>query len=274
MPPEGAGVLVKEGEHHFRVDNSKLADRSHGVCYRLSKHAADKDFEHVAFWNTIITGKDTGDGWLLCDLDGANLNFLDQLEKETLESVCSKFCSSGARSMLCCSTSSNIDGRWLSKSRPSHKTISGEVVQDGPAANTLTWEGINAFSIMVAGEKRRARIVEDRLIWNDGELWTRDPRDMDALKKTEKWGHDLEAACTARFHCVCQKGLKPGSLNQDAWSVLRVENEFSLYTVCDGHGPRGSLCKLSSTDLLELYLKKVQLVSLLAHICLSSMFWV
>ncbi|CAE7252608.1 unnamed protein product, partial [Symbiodinium microadriaticum] len=232
----GAGVLVKEDERHFRIDNSKLGESAQGVCYRLSKDASDKDFEHVAFWNSIVAGKDTGDGWLLCDLDSENLELLDQLDRETpLETLSSKFFRS---CMVCCSTSSNIDGRWISNVFPGQKTIRGALVNDGAVTRPLTWDGLNAFSVIVAGEKRRARLVDDRLLWHDGELWTRDHRDMDVVKPTEKLGKDLETT-NAKFQCVCQKGLKPGSSNQDAWSLLRVENEFTLYTVCDGHGPHG-----------------------------------
>ena len=234
--PKGTGVLIKESDSHFRVDNSQLGERAQGVCYRLSKDADNKDFEHIAFWDSVITGEDTGDGWLLCDLDTENLDLLDQLEQESaLEALRSKFC---GNSMVCCSTSSNVEGRWISMPFQRQKVIDGVSVVDGSFTYMLAWDGLNAFSVMVAGEKRKARLLEDRLIWNDGELWTRDHSEIDALKKTDKWGSDLESA-NARFHCVCQKGLKPGSLNQDAWSVLRVENEFSLYSVCDGHGPHG-----------------------------------
>ena len=230
-------MLVKEDERHFRVDNSKLGEHAQGLCYRLSKDTRDKDFEHVAFWNSVIAGKDVGNGWLLCDLDSENLELLDQLRETPLETLCSKF---SGNWMLCCSTSSNIDGRWVSNTFSGHKRIQGAFLKTSTGTHPLKWEGLNAFSMNVGGEMRRARLVEDRLIWNDGELWTRDRRDMDMLKPTDKWGHDLESA-NARFLCVCQKGLKPGSLNQDAWSVLRIENEFSLYTVCDGHGPHGFL---------------------------------
>jgi len=37
----------------------------------------------------------------------------------------------------------------------------------------------------------------------------------------------------------CRKGMKPESPNQDSFSVLLVEDEFSLYCVFDGHGPHG-----------------------------------
>jgi serine/threonine protein phosphatase PrpC len=45
----------------------------------------------------------------------------------------------------------------------------------------------------------------------------------------------------ARIGYTCRKGLKPESLNQDSWFVLRVEGErpCSIYGVFDGHGKNG-----------------------------------
>merc|ERR1712087_835970 len=38
---------------------------------------------------------------------------------------------------------------------------------------------------------------------------------------------------------ACKKGHKPGSPNQDAFSVLRVGDRYSVYGVYDGNGPKG-----------------------------------
>lgn len=38
---------------------------------------------------------------------------------------------------------------------------------------------------------------------------------------------------------ACRKGLKYGSPNQDSFLIMKVENEYSLYGVFDGHGRRG-----------------------------------
>jgi len=38
---------------------------------------------------------------------------------------------------------------------------------------------------------------------------------------------------------TCRKGLKPESPNQDSWSILKVEGNFSIYGVYDGHGQKG-----------------------------------
>eukprot|EP00811_Abedinium_folium_P032332 NODE_5386_length_1776_cov_6.382656.p1 GENE.NODE_5386_length_1776_cov_6.382656~~NODE_5386_length_1776_cov_6.382656.p1 ORF type:complete len:389 (-),score=61.56 NODE_5386_length_1776_cov_6.382656:536-1702(-) len=37
----------------------------------------------------------------------------------------------------------------------------------------------------------------------------------------------------------CRKGLKPESPNQDSWCVLRLNDQFNLYAVFDGHGRDG-----------------------------------
>lgn len=38
---------------------------------------------------------------------------------------------------------------------------------------------------------------------------------------------------------TCRKGLKPESPNQDSWSILTVDGNFSIYGVYDGHGQKG-----------------------------------
>jgi serine/threonine protein phosphatase PrpC len=38
---------------------------------------------------------------------------------------------------------------------------------------------------------------------------------------------------------TCRKGLKPESPNQDSWSVLKVDGQFAIYGVFDGHGQKG-----------------------------------
>lgn len=38
---------------------------------------------------------------------------------------------------------------------------------------------------------------------------------------------------------TCRKGLKPESPNQDSWNILKVDGNFALYGVFDGHGQRG-----------------------------------
>lgn len=38
---------------------------------------------------------------------------------------------------------------------------------------------------------------------------------------------------------TCRKGLKPESPNQDSWSILNIDGDFSIYGVYDGHGKTG-----------------------------------
>eukprot|EP00435_Cladocopium_sp_Y103_P058920 s8_g20.t2 len=108
---------------------------------------------------------------------------------------------------------------------------------------SLEQEGLNSFSIDVMGERRRARLIDDTLVWNDGDVWTRDGRTRHSnMKPVDNYGDsELEAGTTMMppVTAFCQKGLKPNSPNQDAWSVVRVEDDFSIYSVYDGHGPHG-----------------------------------
>jgi len=38
---------------------------------------------------------------------------------------------------------------------------------------------------------------------------------------------------------TCRKGLKPESPNQDSWMIMKVDGNFALYGVFDGHGKQG-----------------------------------
>jgi len=44
---------------------------------------------------------------------------------------------------------------------------------------------------------------------------------------------------TAGMGYTCRKGLKPESPNQDSWSVMKVDGNFAIYGVFDGHGQKG-----------------------------------
>lgn len=44
---------------------------------------------------------------------------------------------------------------------------------------------------------------------------------------------------TSALGYTCRKGLKPESPNQDSWSVLKIDGNFSIYGVYDGHGKTG-----------------------------------
>jgi len=38
---------------------------------------------------------------------------------------------------------------------------------------------------------------------------------------------------------TCRKGLKPESPNQDSWNIIKVDEDFAIYGVYDGHGQKG-----------------------------------
>jgi serine/threonine protein phosphatase PrpC len=48
-----------------------------------------------------------------------------------------------------------------------------------------------------------------------------------------------ELTRTGGLGFTCRKGLKPESPNQDSFSILKIENEVSVYGVYDGHGKKG-----------------------------------
>lgn len=48
----------------YRVDNSILQARTHGLGYRFSKRGEDIDKTSTAPWGTTVVGIDQGDGWL------------------------------------------------------------------------------------------------------------------------------------------------------------------------------------------------------------------
>eukprot|EP00416_Gambierdiscus_australes_P024749 CAMPEP_0171068810 /NCGR_PEP_ID=MMETSP0766_2-20121228/8785_1 /TAXON_ID=439317 /ORGANISM="Gambierdiscus australes, Strain CAWD 149" /LENGTH=391 /DNA_ID=CAMNT_0011525159 /DNA_START=105 /DNA_END=1280 /DNA_ORIENTATION=+ len=57
-------------------------------------------------------------------------------------------------------------------------------------------------------------------------------------KKFNQIGEDVDPlSCGLGF--TCRKGLKPESPNQDSWSVLKVDGNYSIYGVYDGHGQKG-----------------------------------
>lgn len=91
--------------------------------------------------------------------------------------------------------------------------------------------------------KRRASFTE-----KDTEVIGPEGEDTDALLR---WAHSQLVAWS------CRKGLKPESPNQDSFSVLLVEGEFSLYCVYDGHGP----CGHDVSDLVRERLQKMFLSS-------------
>eukprot|EP00930_Biecheleria_cincta_P041514 TRINITY_DN2847_c0_g1_i1.p1 TRINITY_DN2847_c0_g1~~TRINITY_DN2847_c0_g1_i1.p1 ORF type:complete len:380 (+),score=74.12 TRINITY_DN2847_c0_g1_i1:91-1230(+) len=58
-----------------------------------------------------------------------------------------------------------------------------------------------------------------------------------SVKKTEEGGDGMDKSL--RIGYTCRKGLKPESPNQDSWSIVQVDDDFSIYAVYDGHGGKG-----------------------------------
>eukprot|EP00931_Biecheleriopsis_adriatica_P104907 TRINITY_DN7951_c0_g1_i7.p1 TRINITY_DN7951_c0_g1~~TRINITY_DN7951_c0_g1_i7.p1 ORF type:complete len:439 (-),score=89.65 TRINITY_DN7951_c0_g1_i7:424-1674(-) len=59
-----------------------------------------------------------------------------------------------------------------------------------------------------------------------------------ADKEMQTLGDSIDVASSGLGY-TCRKGLKPEGPNQDSWSLLRVEGDFSIYGVYDGHGGKG-----------------------------------
>jgi serine/threonine protein phosphatase PrpC len=59
-----------------------------------------------------------------------------------------------------------------------------------------------------------------------------------ANKSMQEIGEKLDPVAH-RIGFTCRKGLKPESPNQDSWSVLKIDGNFSIYGVYDGHGKTG-----------------------------------
>eukprot|EP00747_Dinoflagellata_sp_TGD_P145020 gnl/TRDRNA2_/TRDRNA2_176555_c0_seq6.p1 gnl/TRDRNA2_/TRDRNA2_176555_c0~~gnl/TRDRNA2_/TRDRNA2_176555_c0_seq6.p1 ORF type:complete len:296 (+),score=57.14 gnl/TRDRNA2_/TRDRNA2_176555_c0_seq6:93-980(+) len=59
-----------------------------------------------------------------------------------------------------------------------------------------------------------------------------------ANKTMQQIGDEVDPAANG-LGFTCRKGLKPESPNQDSWSVLKVDGNFSIYGVYDGHGKLG-----------------------------------
>merc|ERR1719375_2476237 len=60
-----------------------------------------------------------------------------------------------------------------------------------------------------------------------------------AMDKSGDTAWTTELTRTGGLGFTCRKGLKPESPNQDSFSILKIENEVSVYGVYDGHGKKG-----------------------------------
>mmetsp|Transcript_62881 Transcript_62881/g.109796 ORF Transcript_62881/g.109796 Transcript_62881/m.109796 type:complete len:387 (+) Transcript_62881:57-1217(+) len=59
-----------------------------------------------------------------------------------------------------------------------------------------------------------------------------------ANKSMQQLGDEVDPVSSG-LGFTCRKGLKPESPNQDSWSILKVDGNFSIYGVFDGHGQKG-----------------------------------
>lgn len=73
---------------------------------------------------------------------------------------------------------------------------------------------------------------------------------------------------SAKIAWKCHKGLKPECPNQDSFSIVLVENEFAIYCVYDGHGPKGH----DASDITRTYVVDEFLTRLKSHGNVESAF--
>lgn len=76
--------------------------------------------------------------------------------------------------------------------------------------------------------------------WSIGSQTDKDlnKRTSFANKTVQQSGDEVEVTKLGIGYS-CKKGLKPESPNQDSWMILKVEGEFTIYGVFDGHGSKG-----------------------------------
>lgn len=82
---------------------------------------------------------------------------------------------------------------------------------------------------------------------------TKDGRRYSVSSKTDQQGHLVRSFSSKQLKLegegfdsssegigfACKKGLKPEAPNQDSFLILRVEDQYALYGVFDGHGRKG-----------------------------------
>lgn len=75
-------------------------------------------------------------------------------------------------------------------------------------------------------------------------------------KEIAEQGDALNFLTEIGFGWVCKKGLKPGSPNQDSFSLLVVEKDFALIGVYDGHGPDGhDVSQCAREEMVKLFMQ-------------------
>ncbi|CAE8705228.1 unnamed protein product [Polarella glacialis] len=94
-----------------------------------------------------------------------------------------------------------------------------------------------------------------------------------ANKSVKLLGDELDPAQQG-IGFTCRKGFKPESPNQDSWSLLKVENLFSIYGVYDGHGQKGhDVSEFVRENLPKLILRDERFKTGDMHSLLKDSFW-
>ncbi|CAK9015783.1 unnamed protein product [Durusdinium trenchii] len=130
-----------------------------------------------------------------------------------------------------------IDGRWTSSKHAGVKTIQGKTLYWGFGMQFgINYLPMERLSYDHMGMARKGMLAGNKIDWNDDDCWTRQQNDPYSTTETLRLGARL-AANSIGF--CCHKGFKPEIPNQDNWSIVHVNGDFSVYTICDGHGLSG-----------------------------------
>ncbi|CAK9039904.1 Probable protein phosphatase 2C 35 (AtPP2C35) [Durusdinium trenchii] len=130
-----------------------------------------------------------------------------------------------------------IDGRWTSSKHAGVKTIQGKTLYWGFGMQFgINYLPMERLSYDHMGMTRKGMLAGNKIDWNDDDCWTRQQNDPYSTTETLRLGARL-AANSIGF--CCHKGFKPEIPNQDNWSIVHVNGDFSVYTICDGHGLSG-----------------------------------
>lgn len=232
-------VLWRQDDGSFYVDGSDVTEKSAGLQYRMSKSLHDNDPTMMATWGSSVQGEDLGDGWVKCDVDAKGLKFLKNMRSESLLDVLATQGFSKERSMVLMSENAlpGIDGRWTSSKHAGVKTIQGKTLYWGFGMQFgINYLPMERLSYDHMGMTRKGMLAGNKIDWNDDDCWTRQQNDPYSTTETLRLGARL-AANSIGF--CCHKGFKPEIPNQDNWSIVHVNGDFSVYTICDGHGLSG-----------------------------------
>lgn len=78
-------------------------------------------------------------------------------------------------------------------------------------------------------------------------------RSVEGAASTTSLSEELNSIGTG---VVCKKGMKPGSPNQDSFSMVIADQAFKIFAVFDGHGPKGhDVSDFAAENLLKLFIR-------------------